>query len=68
MASTSTEDLPKWAGLTTSDVDKLSAHKRMKLISSYNDNKSKANRERLQLASCKNASFVQKLDPWYVTN
>ena len=69
MASTSTEDLPNWAGLTKANIDLLSSNsKRKKLMAAYTRNQSEAKTKRSQLPSCMDASFVQKLDPWYVTN
>ena len=61
-------DLPNWAGLTRADIHKLNFIQRKELNKSYDRNKLSAKRERIQLASCRDASFVQKLDPRYVTN
>ena len=68
MASTSTEDLPNWAGTKGADLNKLTISQRKKLMTTYRNNKSNAKRKRSHLASCKDDSFVQKLDPRYVTN
>ena len=68
MASTSTEDLPNWAGTTEADLNQLTSSQRKKLMKTYRNNKSEAKCKRSQVASCKDDSFVQKLDPRYVTN
>jgi len=57
------KDLPDWAGLTRADIDNLTIIQRKELKKKYNDNKGKAKRERSQVASCRDTSFVQKLDP-----